>query len=252
MATPSLKLQYLLQLADNALVIGQRLGEWCGHGPVLEQDLAMTNISLDYIGRARLLFQYAGELMDPPQDEDRVAFTRNEWEYRNTLLVEQPNGNFAQTIARQFYLEAFHFPYLLALCNSADDRLAAIAQKAIKETSYHLKWSSEWIIRLGDGTSESHEKMQQAIDALWEYTGELFTPSEAELEMLKQGMAPDLNEIEVKWMEKLQSVLREAKLDLPKSSRLQNGGKQGRHSEFMGYLLSDMQYMQRAYPGMEW
>lgn len=252
MSAHSSKLDYLLQLADNALIIGQRLGEWCGHGPVLEQDLAMTNISLDYIGRARLLYQYAGELTVPQRNEDEMAMLRNEWEYRNILLVEQPNGNFAKTVARQFYLEAFQFPYFQALQNSLDPVLAGIAEKSIKETAYHLKWSSEWVIRLGDGTEESHQKMQQAINDLWEYTGELFVPSIAEKEMLEINVSPNLAEIESGWNSRLDSVFHEATLKHPQGSRLQSGGKQGRHSEYMGYILSELQYMQRAYPGMEW
>lgn len=243
---------YLLHLADNAVILGQRLGEWCGHGPVLEQDMAMTNIALDYIGRARLLYQYAAELNGNAQTEDQIAFLRNEWEYRNLLLVEQANGNFAQTIARQFFLEAFHFPYFQALVNSTDATLAAIAEKTLKETSYHLKWSSEWVLRLGDGTEVSHHKMQDAVDELWSFTGEMFAESDYEKEMSRQGVSPDLNRIRELWMKKVLSILEQANLKVPQSSWMQSGGKQGNHSEHLGYILAEMQYMQRAYPNMEW
>lgn len=246
------KYLYILHLADNALILGQRLGEWCGHGPVLEQDMAMTNIALDYIGRARLLYQYASEIGANKQNEDQIAFTRNEWEYRNILLVEQPNGDFAHTIARQFYLEAFHYPYFTALANSKDTGLAAIAQKTVKETAYHLKWSSEWILRLGDGTELSHQKIQAAIGELWSYTGELFLESEFEKEMQLEGVSPDLKSVRDLWFEKVNATLGIATLKIPGSSWMQSGGKQGKHSEKLGYILSEMQYMQRAYPGMEW
>lgn len=246
------KINYILHLADNALILGQRLGEWCGHGPVLEQDLAMTNISLDYIGRARLLFQYAADLKKDGSTEDSLAFLRNEWEYRNVLLVEQNNGDFAHTILRQFFLEAFQFPYFQELKKSADQRLAEIAEKSIKETAYHLRWSSEWVIRLGDGTETSKEKINNAIESLWPFTGELFEESEYEQQMRTQHIAPDLTLIQNHWMDKIQSTFKEADLEVPGPCWFQTGGKTGVHSEAMGYLLTDLQYMQRAYPGMEW
>lgn len=246
------KNSYILYLADNAVILGQRLGEWCGHGPVLEQDMAMTNIALDNIGRSRLLYQYASELTGNQQSEDQIAFLRNEWEYRNLLLVEQPNGDFAHTIARQFFLDAFHFPYFKALINSADTALAAIAEKTLKETAYHLKWSSEWVLRLGDGTELSHQKMQNAVDALWTFTGEMFMESDFEKQMRIQGISPDLDLVREVWMEKIQSILTQATLKTPQANWMQSGGKQGNHSEYLGYILSEMQYMQRAYPNMEW
>lgn len=252
METMDQKINYLLHLADNALILGQRLGEWCGHGPVLEQDLAMTNISLDYIGRARLLYQYAAELKDGGSTEDTLAFLRNEWEYRNVLLVEQNNGDFAQTIVRQFFLEAFQFPYFRELKKSSDRRLAEIAEKSIKETAYHLRWSSEWVIRLGDGTETSREKIKAAVDSFWPFTGELFEESEYEMQMRSIDVAPELQLIQNYWMDKVQTIFKEAYLEIPATGWYQSGGKKGRHTEAMGFLLTDLQYMQRAYPGMEW
>ena len=246
------KINYLLSLADNALILGQRLGEWCGHGPVLEQDIAMTNISLDYLGRATLLFQYAAELKNDKSTEDSLAFLRDEWEYKNLLLVEQPNIDFAYTVVRQFFLEAFHFPYFTLLKSSTDQRLASIAEKTVKETAYHLKWSGEWMIRLGDGTDISHQKMQTAVNELWAYTGELFETTEYEQLMIAEKVAPELSEIRSVWNIKMDEVLKEACLQKPSASWMQTGGKHGRHSENLGFILADLQYMQRTYPGMEW
>lgn len=246
------KIDYLLYLADTALILGQRLGEWCGHGPVLEQDIAMTNISLDYIGRSRLLYQYIATLSETETDEDRLAFLRDEREFKNVLLAEHPNVDFAYSVGRQFLLEAFHFPYYTALKNSADPQLAAIAEKTVKETAYHLKWSAEWVIRLGDGTSVSNQKMQTALDELWSYTGELFTPATYEQSMLEEQVAPDLSLIQNSWNQKVQQVLAEATLVQPQNQWMQSGGKTGIHTEAMGYILADMQYMQRSYPGLTW
>jgi len=244
------KIDYLLYLADTALILGQRLGEWCGHGPVLEQDIAMTNISLDYIGRSRLLYQYIATLTE--SDEDRLAFLRDEREFLNVLLAEHPNVDFAYTVARQFLLEAFHFPYYSELKNSSDLQLAAIAEKTVKETAYHLKWSAEWMIRLGDGTEISHQKIQTALNELWSFTGELFDPADYETFMLQESIAPDLNSINKSWKEKVQQVISEATLTMPENQWMQSGGKQGIHTEAMGFILTEMQYMQRSYPGLTW
>jgi ring-1,2-phenylacetyl-CoA epoxidase subunit PaaC len=246
------KIKYLLHLADNALILSQRLGEWCGHGPVLEQDMAMTNIALDYIGRARLLYQYAAAGMGDQTSEDQLAFLREEKEYLNFLLVEQANTDFAYTVARQFFLDAFHFPYFMALKTSSDKHLADIAEKTVKESAYHLKWSSEWMIRLGDGTEESHSKIQTAVDDLWSFTGELFDESPFEKNMSAEGIAPAIQSIKKLWMDKLVEIFTAAKLKQPVSDWSQTGGKSGIHTEHMGYLLAEMQYMQRTYPGMEW
>ena len=246
------KIKYLLHLADDAVILGQRLGEWCGHGPVLEQDMAMTNIALDYIGRARLLYQYAATLSGGEATEDRLAFFRSEWDYLNHLMVELDNGDFANTVARQFFIEAFQFPYYQALANSRDSHLAEIAAKTVKETAYHLKWSAEWVIRLGDGTELSHQKMQNAVQELWPFTGEWFVPTEYEKQMTALGVAPDLSAIQTAWTQKVDAVLEEATLQKPEPCWMQGGGKSGRHTEHMGYLLTELQYMQRAYPGLEW
>ncbi len=252
MNAQQVKINYILHLADNALILGQRLGEWCGHGPVLEQDMAMTNIALDYLGRARLLYQYAAELTGNKATEDSLAYLRNEWDYKNVLLVEQENTDFAYTVVRQFFLEAFQFPYFSLLINSRDKRLSEIAEKTYKETAYHLRWSSEWMIRLGDGTNVSHQKIQTAVDDLWTYTGELFEAASYEQQMRDEQIAPDLASVKNSWIEKTGKVLKEATLQIPNSGWSQTGGKTGRHSEKLGYILADLQYMQRAYPGMEW
>ncbi len=249
---PSSKINFLLYLADTALILGQRLGEWCGHGPVLEQDMAMTNISLDYIGRSRLLYQYAASLHNEKTDEDQLAFLRDERNFYNVLLVEQANTDFAFTVARQFFLESFQYPYFTALKDSADPQLAAIAEKTVKETAYHLKWSAEWMIRLGDGTPVSHEKIQTAVNELWSYTGELFMPASYELDMQSSGMAPDLKSIQENWNAKVQLVFNEAGLEKPKDQWMQSGGKAGTHTELLGFILTDMQYMQRSYPHLNW
>ena len=245
-------IDYVLHLADNSMILGQRNAEWCGHGPVLEQDIALTNITLDLIGEARSLYQYAAELKGGDSTEDSMAFLRDVMQYRNTLLLEQKNTDWAYTITRQFFYDVFHYYLQEALVNSSDERLKEIAKKTIKESTYHLKWSSEWMIRLGDGTETSHLKMQNALNDLWEYSGEFFIPSASEIEMQSQGIGADLNVLSVKWKSKVEEILNEATLNIPESSFQQKGGKTGLHSEHMGYILAEMQYLQRAYPGAEW
>jgi len=266
-------LRYTLQLADNALIPGHRLGEWCGHGPVLEQDIALTNISLDHLGRARSLYQYAAEQFNhmppeaqqpffispllqqapPPVDEDDLAFLRDAWDFRNVLLAEQPNGDWAHTVVRSFFLDSFHYFFFQALSTSSDETLAAIAEKSLKEVTYHMRWSSEWVIRLGDGTEESHRRMQEAIAALWPYTGELFRPSEAEEALEAQGISVPLAAVRELWMQRIASVLDEATVPVPDPGVwMHEGGKEGRHTEHLGYILAELQFMQRAYPNMEW
>lgn len=270
-----MKLSYVLQLADNALILGQRLGEWCGHGPILEQDIALTNAALDHLGRARSLYQYAAELFNAmpqaekekcftsvalqqiissgtPLDEDNLAYLRDGWDYRNVLLAERPNIDWAYTIARGFFLDAFNYYYFAQLIKSPDARLAAIAEKSLKEVTYHLKWSSEWVIRLGDGTEESHQKMQQAIDETWPYTGELFEPAAYETELREDGTAPDLQAIKTDWNTRVLAIITEATLNMPKETWMHRGGKEGVHSEELGYILAEMQFMQRTYPGLQW
>ncbi len=245
-------LKYTLQLADNAMILGQRLSEWCGHGPVLEQDIALSNIALDFIGQARNLYQYAAQVEGKGRTEDDFPFHRNEREFYNVLLVELPNGDFAKTIVRQFLYDVRDFYFYQALKESKDEQLAAIAEKSLKEIAYHLKWSSDWLIRLGDGTEVSHRKAQLALDDLWSYTGELFEMNEVDQAMVAEGVGVDVSTLKPLIDEKIKAVIDEATLRLPESNWMQSGGKKGIHSEYMGHLLAEMQYMQRVYPGMEW
>ncbi|TPE44520.1 phenylacetate-CoA oxygenase subunit PaaC [Pontibacter mangrovi] len=243
---------YTLQLADTSLILSHRLAEWCGHGPILEQDMAMTNISLDLLGEARNLYQYAAELEGKGHTEDDLAYLRDAVAYKNPLLVEQPNGNFGDTVLRQFIFDTFHYFFLKELQNSTDHRLAAIAEKSLKEASYHIKWSSEWVIRLGDGTEESKKRMEAAIDELWTYSGELFEATPTEKALQELDIIPDYTSIKAEWDKHVAQVLQEATLALPQDQWMQSGGKYGRHSEHLGYILSDLQYLQRTYPGQKW
>jgi ring-1,2-phenylacetyl-CoA epoxidase subunit PaaC len=243
---------YTLRIADDSLILGHRVSEWCGHGPILEEDIALTNIALDLIGQATSLLEYAGATENAGRTADDLAFLRYEREYKNTLLTEQPNGDFAQTIVRQWLFDTFRLYFYDALCHSADKQLAAIAEKSLKETKYHCKHSSEWVIRLGDGTPESHQRTQKAIDMLWRYADELFFMDAVDEELIAQGIAVDLSTLRTKWMERIQHVVQEATLQLPTNNWTQHGGRVGKHSEHLGFLLAEMQYMQRAYPGMEW
>ncbi len=243
---------YLLQLGDNALILAQRLGEWCGHGPVLEQDIALTNIALDLLGQARMLYTHAGELEGKGRTEDQLAYFRDAHEFRNVLLVEQPNEDWAYTIARQFYFDVFNFYQYQALLESRDDSLAAIAEKALKEVTYHLRYSGEWVIRLGDGTPTSHQKIQTALDELWMFTGELTTANDTDLQVAETGIGPVLSKIKPLWEAKVRSVLTDATLQIPAKEWMQTGGKDGRHTEQLGYILAEMQHLQRTYPGLDW
>jgi ring-1,2-phenylacetyl-CoA epoxidase subunit PaaC len=244
--------QYILGIADNNLVLGQRLGELCGHGPNLETDIALTNIALDLFGQTRSYYQYAAQLTTEHQTEDDVAFLRTEREYRNVLLVEQPNTHFGQVIARQYLFDVFHYLFLEQLLSSMDDTLKAIASKAIKEVSYHKRFSSDWIKRLGDGTEESHQKMQESIDDLWPYTNELFQMTVFDNEAVKAGIGISLSKLQDNYYKEVKLLLEEATLKIPENPYFQKGGKEGIHSEHMGYLLADLQYMQRTYPNMNW
>lgn len=244
--------EYLLCLGDNCLILGQRLSEWCGHGPVLEEDLAFTNVALDLIGQTRLWLSYAGEVEGKGRDEDRLAFLRDAHDFRNVLLVEQPNGNFADTIARQFYFDTWHYFLLRDLQRSADQRIAEIAEKSVKEVAYHVRRSGDWVVRLGDGTQASHVKMQAAIDDLWTYTGELFTADGVDQVLREQRVAFDPANLRQPWLDHVKGILDEATLVLPAEAWMQRGGKQGVHSENLGYMLAEMQFLQRAYPGAQW
>jgi len=248
--------EYLLRLGDSPLILAQRLGEWVGHGPILEEDIAQTNVGLDLLGQARLWLSYAGEVearfAPPGRSEDELAFLRDSGEFRNLLLAEQPNGNFADTTARQFLFDAWHLQLLRALARSRDARIAGIAAKAAKEAAYHVERSGDWVIRLGDGTDESHHKMQAAIDDLWTYTGEMFTADSMELQLVDAGVAADVRALEAPWWAQVEEVLGEATLTVPGASFMQQGGKRGVHTEHLGHLLSEMQVLARSHPGAQW
>lgn len=244
--------EYLLQLGDNALVLSQRLGEWCGHGPVLEQDIALTNIALDLLGQARMLLTHAGHIEGKGRDEDELAYFREDRAFRNVLLVEQPNTDWAYTIARQFFFDTWHYFHYQALLESRDPQLAAIAEKSLKEVTYHLRFSSEWMLRLGDGTEVSRQKIQKAVDDLWYFTGELTTPSAADQWAAESGTGYDLLKIKPLWQEKVKAILEEATLQQPAEGWMQEGGKTGKHTEHLGFMLAEMQHLQRTYPGNEW
>lgn len=245
-------IQYLLGVADNSLILGQRLGALCGHGPSLETDIALTNISLDLLGQVRSYYQYIAQLQGGDATEDTIAFLRLEREYKNVLLVEQPNTDFGYSIARQFLFDVFHLGLLEELQKSKDEKLAAIAHKSIKEVLYHTRFSSDWIRRLGDGTEESHNRIQTAIDDLWIYTDELFHQTKADKAMVSEGLGVDVSLLKAAYYQKVSAVLEEATLQTPQIEYFQKGGKLGIHSEHMGYLLTEMQYMQRTYPNMTW
>jgi len=247
---------YLLRLGDSPLILAQRLGAWVGKGPILEEDMALANVGLDLLGQARMWLSYAGEVESrfarKGRDEDQLAFLRDGGEFRNLLIAEQPNGNFADTIARQFLFDAWHELALDALGHSADTRIAGIAAKAAKEVAYHVERSGDWVIRLGDGTEESHAKMQAAIDNLWTYTGEMFVVDDGEAALIDVGIAADVRALATPWRQRVGAVMDEATIKVPASAHMQRGGKQGVHTEHLGYVLAEMQFLQRAYPGAQW
>lgn len=244
--------EYLLRLGDTVLILAQQLGALTGSGPALEEDMALANTALDLLGQARLWLGYAAERSGDGASEDSLAYLRDAADFRNLLLVEQPNGNFAETIARQFYFDVWHFELLRALRGSADGRIAAIAGKAAKEVAYHRQRSADWVIRLGDGTALSHQRMQAALDDLWSYTGEMFTADATEQELIARGIAADPTALRAAWQARLAEVFATAGLALPAGGWMQSGGKQGRHGEKFGYLLAEMQFLPRAYPGSQW
>lgn len=246
------KVNYILGIADNALILGQRLSELCGHGPSLETDIATTNIALDLLGQTRSYYQYAAELMGSDTSEDTLAFLRKEREYKNVLLVEQPNTDFGYVMARQYLFDVFHLLLLDQLQNSSDEVLAAIAKKSIKEVSYHKRFSGDWIKRLGDGTEESHSRMQEAFDNLWTFTNELFLMTADDTEMATSGVGVDVSKLKEAWMQEITALLNEATLNVPDLKYFLKGGKEGIHSEHMGFILTEMQYMQRTFPNMTW
>jgi ring-1,2-phenylacetyl-CoA epoxidase subunit PaaC len=256
MASDRILFDYLLRLADSDLVLAQRLGEWVGHGPALEEDIALTNVGLDLLGQARLWFAYAGEVEarfeGTGRSEDALAFSRDSGEFRNLLLVEQPNGSYADTMARQFYFDVWHGLLLAGLVGSRDARIAEIAAKAQKEVEYHVERSADWVIRLGDGTDESHARMQAAIDDLWMYTGELFEPDETDSALADEGISCELSALAQPWRNAIDAVLSEATLSVPKAAFMQRGGRHGAHTEHLGHMLATMQWLHRSHPGVQW
>lgn len=243
---------YCLRLADNNLILGQRLGELCGHGPLLEEDVALTNIALDLMGQANAMLTYAAKVEDKGRTADDLAFLRNEREFYNTLLAEQPNTDFAYTICRQFFTDAFDYYFYQQLIHSRDETLAALAAKGIKEVTYHLRHSSQWVERLGDGTAESHTRIQNAVDELWRFTGELFEMTEQDAHLLKENIAINLDTIKPQWQQYVDGVLQKATLQTPAASWMQRGSREGKHTEHLGYLLAEMQHLHRSYPGVAW
>ena len=244
--------EYVLRMGDDSLILGHRISEWCGHGPILEEDIALTNMSLDLIGQATNLLEYAGELEGKGRDGDALAFLRYDREYKNLLLVEQTNGDFGKTIMRQFFFDAYRKLLFERLIQSTDIQLSAIADKSLKETKYHLKHTSEWVIRLGDGTEESHNRIQESLDALWKYTNEIFYKDDVDSVLIAENIIPSSEEIKAEWTKTVNDVLEQATLTIPSNNWIQEGGRKGFHTEALGYLLAEMQYMQRAYPNMTW
>ncbi|MCZ6855495.1 MAG: phenylacetate-CoA oxygenase subunit PaaC [Gammaproteobacteria bacterium] len=243
---------HVLRLADTSLILGQQLGEWVGHAPALEEDLGVANISLDLFGQARMLLSYAGELEGAGRDEDQLAFLRDQNDFCNLALVEQPNGDFGDTIVRQVLIDAWQLELLGGLENSTDRRLREIAAKALKETRYHLRYSGGWLVRLGDGTEESHGRVQASLNALWKFTAELFTSDEIDRLAEGAGVAPNLDALRDRWLRRIDKILDEATLARPTDVAYPWFGKRGEHSEHLGHILSEMQYLQRAYPGATW
>jgi ring-1,2-phenylacetyl-CoA epoxidase subunit PaaC len=244
--------KYVLQLADNSLIMGHRLSEWTGHGPALEQDIAITNIALDLVGQSRYFYQYAALLKDDGSTEDSLAYLRDANEFKNILLVELPNGDWAKTILKIFFFSSYQYFFYKELIHSLDKQLSAIAEKSLKEVTYHLRWSSEWVIRLGDGTDESHQRMMNALDELWNYTGEMFIATDYEVQAANNKIGVDISLLKNDWNKKLEAVFAEATLTVPQGKWMQSGGKAGIHTEHLGYILMKMQFLQRVYPGCEW
>ena len=246
------RLAYVLRLGDNALILGQRLVEVVAAYPELEEELANANFALDYIGQARMFYTYAAELEGQGRGEDDLAFLRDENEFRNVLLIEQSNGHFGETITKLVLFESFYLLQLEALMSCSDDRVAEIAARAEKEIRYHLRHNVQWLVRLGDGTAESHERVQQSLDTLWQYTGELFAPDEVDNLFEAEFDGPDLHAIRERWQANVAAIIAQATLEKPADAWMASGGKEGRHSEHLGYLIAEMQYLQRTHPGATW
>lgn len=244
--------QYLLRLGDDRLVLGHRLSEWCGHGPILEEDIALANIALDLIGQATLYLKLAGETEGKGRSEDDLAYFRDAIDYRNVQLVEMPNGDYAMTMVRQFFFDVFSYHVLEQLQSSKHNEIAGIAAKGFKEVRYHVRHSSEWVVRMGDGTEESHNRAQKAVNDLWRYTGEMFQADDVDRAMLSEGIGADLDAIKPKWNEIVADVLNRATLVIPDDPPAMTGGRRGRHTEYLGHMLSEMQIVARSHPGAQW
>ena len=245
-------IDYTLHLADNSLIMGHRLSEWTGHGPILEQDIAISNIALDLIGQSRNFYQYAAQIKGDEVTEDDLAYFRDAHEFKNILLVELPNGDWAKTILKLFFFSTYQYYLYQTLIASSDKQLSAIAEKSLKEVTYHVRWSSEWVIRLGDGTEESRKRIQNALEELWGYTGEMLMPAEFEIECVKNNIVADIIAIKNDWENKVTEIFDEATISLPKQKSENNDGKDGKHTEHLEQILKEMQYLQRTYPGCEW
>ena len=243
---------YLLRLADDTLILGQRLSEWCGHGPILEEDIALSNIALDYIGQSTNIFKQLASFSNDGSDEDAIALTRMESEYVNALMLELPNGDYGATIARQYFFSSFYLLYLDQLKSSSDVFLSGFAEKSIKEVKYHLQHATDWMLRLGDGTPESHSRMQHAVNGLWPYLGELFNDDDLDVQATKEGWGVSREVLKTSWTDRLNAVFAEAGLTVPSEAWYHSGGRKGRHTEHMGFLLAEMQFLQRAFPGAKW
>jgi ring-1,2-phenylacetyl-CoA epoxidase subunit PaaC len=249
---PDHLLNYTLQLADNSLIMGHRLSEWTGHGPVLEQDIAISNIALDLIGQSRNFYQYAAQIKGGETTEDDLAYLRSEREFKNVLLAELPNGDWAKTILKLFFFSSYQYFLYKKLIDSSDKQLSAIAEKSLKEVTYHVRWSGEWVIRLGDGTEESNKRIKRALEELWSYTGEMFIAVDYENEAIHNNAGVDISSLKNNWQHKIDEVLQEATLLVPDNNWNHTGGKTGLHTEHLGFILAEMQYLQRTYPGCEW
>ena len=244
-------LQYTLRIADSSLILGQRMSEWCSKGPTLEEDIALSNIALDLFGQANGFYEYAAKL-DGKKSTDDLAFLRNEREFFNHQMVELENGHFGDTIVRNFLHDAFNFLFYAELAKSKDETLAALAAKSIKEVKYHLRHTSNWLIRLGDGTEKSNAKVQESLDNIWQFTGELFEMDEVDKELLNLGIGVDNSALKSEWDNIVNKTLKKAKLSRPEDGYMATGGKKGMHTEYLGFLLAEMQFLQRAYPNAKW
>ena len=244
--------EYAVRLGDDALILGHRLSEWCRNAPFLEEDLALSNVALDFIGRARMFYAYAAELSGQDVTEDTFAYQRDCREFKNHLIHELPRGDFAFTMVRQYFVDVYSLAFMTSLLKSNDSRLAAIAGKAIKESEYHLRRSEEWMMRLGDSTQESHRRLQSAVDELWRFTGELFDQDSPERKLVADGVAVDTRALEADWNQTITATMSKISIEIPKDELQVTGGREGKHTEFLGFLLSELQFLQRAYPGLEW